>query len=223
MSRTIQAVLFDLDGTLVDSAPDLLAALAWLRRSHGLPALDYPALRHHASRGALGIIEAGFADCPELDRQALRQAFVERYAERYWVESRAFDGIEALLVTLQTAGLGLAVVTNKLWRLAAPLVAAAGWEDIFACVIGGDTTAQPKPHPAPVLEACRRLGIHPGNAIMVGDDVRDIEAGRQAGCLTAAATWGYIAPGQDPRQWPVNHHLAQPKDLHLILNEIRNV
>lgn len=217
-SRSIRAVLFDLDGTLVDSAPDLLSALGWLRRAHGLPPLDYAALRHHAARGALGIIEAGFSDQPDLDRDRLRKDFIDRYAENFWVESHPFEGIEAMLHRLRANRLGLAVVTNKLWRLAAPLVAAAGWQEALSCVIGGDTTPMPKPHPAPVLEACRRLGVHPGQALMVGDDLRDIEAGRRAGCLTAAATWGYVAPGQDPRQWGADHLLDSPDQIHDMIN-----
>lgn len=213
-SRTIRAVLFDLDGTLVDSAPDLLAALAWLRQARGLTPLDYNALRHHASRGALGIIEAGFPDRPELDRERLRAEFIDRYARYFWVESGIFEGIGSMLERLRANGMALAVVTNKLSRLALPLVAAAGWVDTFGCVIGGDTANRPKPHPAPVLEACRRLGVHPGDAMMVGDDQRDIEAGKLAGCLTAAATWGYIAPGESPREWGADHLLTHPNDVH---------
>jgi phosphoglycolate phosphatase len=216
-SRTLRAVLFDLDGTLVDSAPDLLAALAWLRQSHDLPPLDYAGLRHHASRGALGIIEAGFSDQPGLDREQLRARFLDRYAEHFWVESRAFPGVETMLERLRRQRLSLAVVTNKVWRLADPLVAAAGWKTLLPCVIGGDTACRPKPDPAPVLEACRRLGVCPDEALMVGDDIRDIKAGRTAGCQTAAATWGYVAPGQDPRSWDADHLLAHPEDIHKIV------
>ncbi len=215
--RIIRAVLFDLDGTLVDSAPDLLAALAWLREVRGLAPLDYSLLRHHASRGALGIIEAGFSDQPGLDRERLRAEFLDRYARHFWVESRPFEGIETMLRQLHSDKLALAVVTNKVARLAVPLVAAAGWKSMLDCVIGGDTAPSPKPHPAPVLEACRRLGVHPGDAIMVGDDIRDIEAGRRAGCLTAAASWGYVAPGQDPRQWGADHLLTHPHQVSKLI------
>ncbi|TVS12354.1 MAG: HAD family hydrolase [Wenzhouxiangella sp.] len=218
MSRRIRAVLFDLDGTLVDSAPDLLATLAWLRRSHGLPELqDYQSFRHLASRGALGMIEGGFADRPDLDRTRLRSQFLDRYAANLWVESRAFDGIEGLLQLLKARDLRLGVVTNKLAFLAEPLIRAAGWQDRLECVIGGDTAAFPKPHPAPVLEACRRLSVQPGQALMVGDDVRDIRAGLSAGSLTAVAGWGYLGPDDPPQGWGAHHVLARPTHLMEIL------
>lgn len=217
-ARTIRAVLFDLDGTLVDSAPDLFAALAWLRADHGLPALQYQALRHYASRGAMGMIEAGFADQPGLDRELLRERFLEFYAGNLWVHSRPFEGVERALDELREAGLGLAVVTNKMFSLAQPLIRAAGWQDRFGCVVGGDTAARPKPHPAPVLEACRRLAVHPGEALMVGDDARDISAGSRAGSLTAAATWGYVAPGENPSAWAADGLLSDPSELLSIIS-----
>jgi len=209
--------LFDLDGTLVDSAPDLLGALAWLRSRHELDPLDYSGLRHHASRGAMGLIEAGFKDRPDLDRDRLRKDFLDRYASNLWCDSRTFGGIEDLLRQVSRCGLGLAVVTNKLKYLAEPLVLAAGWQSIFDCVVGGDSTPMPKPHPAPVLEACRRLRVHPGQALMIGDDIRDIEAGRRAGCLTAVAGWGYIPPNENPHQWRAGHVVSRPEDLIKII------
>ncbi len=218
MTRRLRAVLFDLDGTLVDSAPDLFATLAWLRRSHDLPELDdYRAFRHLASRGALGMIEGGFADRPDLDRARLREQFMDHYRAHLWVESRAFEGIEPLLQNLKERDLRLGVVTNKLANLAEPLIRAAGWQDQLECVIGGDTANLPKPHPAPVLEACRRLGVHPGQAVMVGDDPRDIRAGLSAGSLTAVAEWGYVEPGDTPEDWGAHHLLARPVHLMEIL------
>ncbi|MEE4295773.1 MAG: HAD-IA family hydrolase [Wenzhouxiangella sp.] len=218
-SRELRAVLFDLDGTLVDSAPDLVGTLIWLREQYALAPIDHSQLRHHASRGALGLIEAGFADRPDLPRDALRQAFLARYAERLWQDSHAFEGIEVILHQLHSAGLGLGVVTNKVAGLAEPLIVQAGWSDLFGCVVGGDTTPFPKPHPGPVLEACRCLGVHPGDAMMVGDDRRDIEAGRSAGCLTAVATWGYIPPGQNPVGWDADHLLSDPSSILLIIEK----
>ncbi len=215
--RALRAVLFDLDGTLVDSAPDLVGTLAWLRAQHELEPLNYSDLRHHSSRGALGLIEAGFADRPDLSRDTLRQSFLDHYAQRLWQDSHFFEGVEAVLKQLQSAGLALGVVTNKVAGLAEPLIAQAGWGDVFGCVIGGDTTTFPKPHPSPVLEACRRLGVHPANAMMIGDDLRDIQAGRRAGCLTAVAAWGYIPPEQDPTAWEADYVLSNPFSIQSIL------
>ena len=216
-------MLFDLDGTLVDSAPDLFAALASLRAQRGLAPLEYESLRHYASRGAMGMIEAGFDDQPGLERETLRKEFLEYYAGNLWVDSKPFDGVEQALNQIAEKGLGLAVVTNKITRLAQPLVRAAGWQERFECVIGGDTTAFPKPHPAPVLEACRRLGVHPGEVLMVGDDVRDIQAGQRAGSLTAAATWGYIAPGEEPPNWGADFLLTQPSETAIIINKTHGI
>lgn len=218
-TRELRAVLFDLDGTLVDSAPDLVGTLLWLRKQHDLEPIDALELRHHASRGALGLIEAGFADRPDLSREALRQVFLARYAKRLWQDSHPFEGVETVLQRLRAGGLSLGVVTNKVVDLAEPLVVQAGWSDVFGCVVGGDSTPFPKPHPGSVLEACRRLGVHPGNAMMVGDDRRDIEAGRRAGCLTAVATWGYIPPGQDPLAWGADHLLSGPGSIRHIIDK----
>lgn len=213
MRPRIRAVLFDLDGTLVDSAPDLMATLAWLRRSQGLADLEHVPPRYLAARGALGMIEAGFGDRPDLDRDALRKQFIEHYAAHLWVGSRAYEGVDEVLDGLVRRGLGLGVVTNKLGYLAQAVIRAAGWNRILSCVIGGDTTLRAKPHPAPVLEACRRLSVHPGEALMVGDDPRDIEAGRRAGSRTAVAAWGYLQPGSQPSEWGAQAVFQTPMEI----------
>ena len=214
MTRRLAAVLFDLDGTLVDSAPDLVATVAWLRRQHGLPPIELAALGQLASRGALGLIEAGFADRPDLDRTLLRQQFLAHYGDNLWIHSQAYAGVEELLDALDERGLPLAVVTNKPTPLARALIEAAGWRERFGCLVGGGCTPQAKPHPAPVLEACRRLGVLPSDACMIGDDRRDIEAGRRAGSLTLAAAWGYLA-GDDPADWQAHEILATPEQLKM--------
>lgn len=218
MRPRIRAVLFDLDGTLVDSAPDLMATLTWLRRSQGLADLENAPPRYLAARGALGMIEAGFDDRPDLDRDALRKQFIEHYAAHLWVGSRAYEGVEEVLHGLLRRGIGLGVVTNKLGHLATAVIRAAGWNGILSCVIGGDTTVRAKPHPAPVLEACRRLSVHPGEALMIGDDPRDIEAGRRAGSRTAVAAWGYLPPGSRPAEWGAQAVLRAPMEIeHKVL------
>lgn len=218
MSRRLHAVLFDLDGTLVDSAPDLVATVAFLRRLHGLKPIDLAGLGVLASRGAVALIEAGFADRPEIPRGVLREQFLDHYADHLWRDSRAYEGIEALLDDLSGRGIALGVVTNKPTRLAAALIESAGWSERFGCLIGGGCTPLAKPHPAPVLEACRRLGVAPFDAWMVGDDRRDIEAGHRAGSLTCAAAWGYLA-GEDPYSWNPNRVVCSPAELQSILFE----
>lgn len=222
MLRRPQAVLFDLDGTLVDSAPDLVATLGWLRSRHQLRPIDLKGMGALASRGALALIEAGFADRPDIDRSLLREQFLRRYADHLWQESRIYDGVEALLDRLGSLGLALAVVTNKPKVLADALIQSAGWSGLFQHVVGGGCTALAKPHPAPVLEACRRLGVNPAEAWMVGDDRRDIEAGRGAGSLTFAAAWGYLA-GEDPNSWGPHRVISTPRELHSIVNETNDL
>ncbi len=212
MAGRIRAVLFDLDGTLVDSAPDLVATVAWLRDQHALEPIALEGLGQLASRGALGLIEAAFIDRPDLDRALLRAQFLEYYAQHLWVESRVFDGVEGMLDTLAEQEIRLAVVTNKPTALALALIAAAGWHERFACLVGGGCTPLPKPDPAAVLEACRRLNVRPEETWMVGDDRRDIEAGQRAGSLTAAAAWGYLA-GENPLHWNAIRVLSSPQEL----------
>ncbi|MGY6554505.1 MAG: HAD family hydrolase [Wenzhouxiangella sp.] len=221
MARRLKAVLFDLDGTLVDSAPDLVASLAWLRAQHGLPAGNLHELGQLTSRGAAALIEAGFADRPDLDRERLRQQFLAHYADHLWHESRVYEGIEVLLDAISERGLALAVVTNKLTALAQNLVREAGLAKRFGVLVGGGCTPLPKPHPAPVLEACRRLGVAPFETWMVGDDRRDIESGRRAGALGLAAAWGYLA-GEDPYSWAAHRVLSTPGELQTMLEDQRD-
>ncbi len=210
---SFKAVLFDLDGTLVDTAPDLIGTLMALRERSGLPALESGQFRHHASRGAAGLLEAGFADQPAADLAALRTDFLAHYQSNLWVRSQAFECMEEVMAALSGAGLKLAVVTNKPGFLTAPLLDSAGWTDRFACVIAGDTVAHAKPHPEPVMEACRRLALEPARCLFIGDDRRDVEAGRAAGVVTAVAGWGYLPPDEDSGEWGADWHFAEPADL----------
>ncbi len=217
----LQAVLFDLDGTLVDTAPDLVATLLHLRDLHGLAPMDARGLRPYASRGALGLLEAGFADQRHLDPNGLRQKFLDHYADNLWVNSRPFDGIEGLLERLKESGLELAVVTNKMESLARAVIESAGWQAHFPVLVAGDTTASPKPDPAPVIEACRQLGIDPGSAMMVGDDHRDILAGQAAGASTLVAGWGYLPADVNIAEWGADGVIARPSQLEQFLSDWR--
>ncbi len=187
----IRAVLFDLDGTLLDSAPDLVATLNHLRASVNLEPLPVDHLRHFVSRGAAGLINAGMPPCDDQTRAEWRALFLEHYERNSYVHSAPFEGVETVLSALGARGIPWGIVTNKMEYLCFPILEKAGWKSAAACVVCGDTVDNLKPHPAPVLAACQKIGVHPQEAVMVGDDLRDMEAGRRAGTSTAFALYGY--------------------------------
>lgn len=187
----IKAVLFDLDGTLLDSAPDLIATLNHLRAGLGLAALPADDLRHFVARGAIGLIRAGMPPCDDETLALWRNAFLGHYKDNSFVKSRTFDGVDILLKGLQDRDIPWGVVTNKMELLTIPLLEKLGWMSSVSVLVCGDTVSSSKPHPEPVLAACRKIGIEPENALMVGDDLRDVEAGKRAGCQTAFALYGY--------------------------------
>lgn len=187
----IKAVLFDLDGTLLDSAPDLIATLNHLRAELGLAALPADELRHFVSRGAVGLIKAGMPPCDDETLTLWRQAFLRHYRENSFVQSRPFDGVELMLKTLNERNVPWGVVTNKMEFLSIPLLEKLGWQSSVSVVVCGDTVSSSKPDPEPVLAACKTIGIDPENGLMVGDDLRDVQAGKHAGCQTAFALYGY--------------------------------
>lgn len=204
-----QAILFDLDGTLADTAPDLAEALNKLRTDRGMEPAPYASLRPYASAGARGLIGAGLGLQPDADGyEALRVAFLDNYAAAISVHSRLFDGVPELLRLLEQAGIGWGIVTNKAMRFTDALVPQIGLGHA-GCIVSGDTTPHAKPHPAPLLEAAQRLGMSPAACWYVGDDLRDVQAGRAAGMVTIAAAWGYC--GSDgPAQWDAHAIAAAP-------------
>lgn len=213
------AVLFDLDGTLVDSAPDLAGAANELRAEHGLAPLPYERLRPMASAGARGLLGAAFEVGPGDARfDALRDAFLARYAQRLLRCTRVFDAVAPVLQVLAGAGLPWGIVTNKAARFAEPLVQGLGLHAGAAALVCGDTTPHAKPHPAPLHEAARRLGRPPGSCVYVGDDLRDVQAGRAAGMATLVAGWGYMGQGDAVHDWGADAVLAEPGE---ILNWLR--
>lgn len=213
----IQAVLFDLDGTLADTAPDLTYALNRVRGARGLPPLPLAATRPVASQGARGLIGAGFSIHPgDPGYDALRDEFLAVYAENLCRETRLFSGIPELLDRLEARALPWGVVTNKAERFTFPLLDLLNVRGRSACVIGGDTTGRIKPHPDPLLAASRAIGLAPQSCIYLGDDRRDVEAGHAAGMKTAIAKWGYLN-GQDPENWNADHMFEAPRDLLQIL------
>jgi len=208
----LQAVLFDLDGTLIDSAADLAAAANAMRVDRGLPVLPLSQYRPHGGSGARGMLSQAFAVAPgQAGYEELKREFLDRYELLMYDSTRPFDGIEAELLGLAGSGLAWGIVTNKAERFALPLTKALGLA--AAAVVGGDTTGHTKPHPAPLLEAARRLRVPPETCLYVGDDERDILAGRAAGMATAAATWGYLGHSGEFRHWGADIELTAPGEL----------
>jgi len=208
MAARVSAVLFDLDGTLVDSAPDLAGAANDLRQRRGMTTLRYADLRPHAGSGARGMLGVAFDVAPgDAGYEALRDEFHDHYLTRLLQETRTFDSALRVLDALDRHGLPWGIVTNKAMRFAEPLVQGLGLQR-SAVLVAGDTTPHAKPHPAPLLEAARRLDCRPQACVYVGDDARDVVAGRAAGMRTLAAAWGYLGTGQPPHAWGADAVLA---------------
>ena len=211
LNHGVRAVLFDLDGTLIDSAPDLAGAANDLRAAHDLPPLPYGALRPMVGSGARGMVGAAFGVAPGDARfESLRDDFLARYARRLLEQTRVFDAIEPVLAALAAAALPWGIVTNKASRFAEPVVRGLGLHARAAALVCGDTTPHAKPHPAPLHEAARRLGVPAAACAYVGDDLRDVQAGRAAGMVTLAAAWGYLGQGESVHDWGADHVLADP-------------
>lgn len=189
--RTVRAMLFDLDGTLLDSAPDLVASLNRVRDSEGLPPLALGEMKRYASKGAIGLLKAGMPPADAGTLETWRQRFLDHYAINSCRHSTLFDGIPELLDLLDSRRIPWGIVTNKTEALTRPIVESFGLENRIGCVVCGDTLAESKPHPAPVVLACGIVGVEPSETLFVGDDVRDIQAGRAAGTQTAAVYYGY--------------------------------
>jgi phosphoglycolate phosphatase len=215
-----RAILFDLDGTLADTAPDLAGAMNRLRIARGLAPTPYETLRPVASAGARGLIGAAFGLKPGDDSyEELRVAFLDNYAAALAVDSRLFEGVPALLRSLTERGLAWGVVTNKAARFTDSLVPQIGLHEA-GCVVSGDTTPHSKPHPEPLLEAARRLRLKPEECWYVGDDLRDIQAGRAAGMTTIAAAWGYCGQSE-PVAWGADALAETPIQILDLIREKR--
>lgn len=209
-----QAVLFDLDGTLADTAGDLAGALNHLRVQRDLPPLPLNELRPYASAGARGLIGVGLDIHPGHDEfEPLRLAFLAAYARCLSDTTTLFDGMASLLDQLEARGLKWGVVTNKPHRFTVPVMEGLGLMQRAGTVISGDSTAHAKPHPLPLLTACEQLGVPPALALYVGDDLRDIQAAQAAGMPSAAARWGYIGHNGDIADWGADVIASSPLDL----------
>ncbi|MBS0436717.1 MAG: phosphoglycolate phosphatase [Proteobacteria bacterium] len=218
MTPAVRAVLFDLDGTLIDSAPDLAGAGNDMRAARGLPMLPLAHFRPMVGAGARGMLGRALQVQPgHPDFEALRDEFLQRYEARMTRETQVFAAMRPVLDALRDAGRPWGIVTNKATRFSEPLVRALGLLDEAATLICGDTTPHSKPHPAPLLEAARRLGVAPAECVYVGDDLRDVQAGRAAGMLTVAAAWGYLGEGEAIADWDAHHVVESPGELLKLL------
>jgi len=211
--RGLRGVLFDLDGTLLDTAPDMAAALNRLRIAEGLAALPYLQIRPLVSHGAPRLLRLAFGE-PDAERlESLRRRFLDFCRAALAVHTRLFDGFEAVLSAIERSGLRWGIVTNKPGWLAAPLVAEVGLAERCACLVAGDTLAQRKPHPLPLLHAAGLLGLEPRECAYVGDAERDVQAARNAGMIPLVAGFGYLGDGEDPAAWRAEAIFARPEDL----------
>ena len=218
MFSNIQAVLFDLDGTLIDSAPDLGAAADKMRTDRGLASLPLDLYRPMAGAGARGMIGVGFGIAPDhADYEALKEEFFKNYEACMTERTYAFDGVADLIAQINQAGFKWGVVTNKSERFALPLTRAMPLFQSAQTIVGGDTTPYAKPHPAPLLEAARQIGVAPEHCAYVGDDERDIIAGRAAGMPTVAAAYGYLGATADTAHWNADATIATPAQLLKVL------
>jgi len=214
----IEAVLFDLDGTLIDSAPDLGAAADQMRTDRGLAPLPLERYRPMAGAGARGMIGVAFGLTPEdTGYNDLREEFLANYERCMTARTQAFAGVAELIEQLLRRDLVWGVVTNKVERFALPLTGAMPLFASARAIIGGDTTPYPKPHPAPLLEAARRLTLEPGRCLYVGDDERDVVAGLAAGMGTVAATYGYLGQKSDVASWGAHATINSPVELLQLL------
>jgi N-acetyl-D-muramate 6-phosphate phosphatase len=209
----LRAVLFDLDGTVLDTAPDMVGALNVLRGEHGLAAMPYEAVRACVSHGAGRVVRAGFADAGPEQFAALQRRFLEIYAANLSRETHLFPGMEQVLHGLTERGLACGIVTNKAAWLTDPLLEQLGLRGRFACVVSGDTVSERKPHPLPMLHAAKLVGFAPGDCIYVGDAERDVQAARAAGMSALVAAYGYLHPEEDWRSWGADAGLTLPVDL----------
>ncbi len=211
---TPRAVLFDLDGTLADTADDLAAAVNTMRLARGLEPMPVAELRAYASMGARGLVGKGFGVGPEAPEfPALREEFLANYEAAMLVHTRLFDGMAEVLDAIERAGMRWGVVSNKIERYVRPIIAGLGLASRCGCTVGGDSAQAPKPHPAPLLLGAKLVGVAPAECIYVGDDHRDVIAGQAAGMRTIAAAYGYCSDGVPPERWGADHLVESVPEL----------
>jgi len=214
MADKLRTVLFDLDGTLVDTAPDLANSLNLLRKEMGFRPLPFKRIRPEVSHGGTALIRLGFARQPgDAEFEPLRQRFLELYQQNLTTYTCLFPGMEQLLNMLEHDNINWGVVTNKPGWLTEPLMQQLGLEQRAGCIVSGDTLPQSKPHPAPMLHACHQIGSEAAECIYIGDAQRDIDAGRAAGMKTLVALFGYIGEQDNPEQWGADGMVKEPQEI----------
>jgi len=213
MKRIHSALLLDLDGTLLDTAPDMGGALNRLRGEAGLEPLPSGRIRPVVSHGAMRLLALGFPDASGAEFERLRLRFLELYAQNLAAHTRLFPGLEPVLDELERRGLPWGVVTNKPGWLTDPLMSALGLYERAGCVVSGDTVAERKPHPLPLLHAAQLIDVPPARCVYAGDAERDIQAGRAAGMTTVVAAYGYLSPDDDPGRWQPSGIVEEPGEL----------
>ena len=210
----IRTVLFDLDGTLLDTAPDMAAALNAILTEEGFPQLPFEHIRNHVSHGSNALVELGFGkEQTEEDFLRRRQRFLDVYNENLHLDTELFPGMASLLAYIERHQMTWGVVTNKPAFLTDPLMASLGLSERAACIVSGDTTDERKPHPKPMLHACELAGSRAEECVYVGDASRDIEAGRRAGMPTLIAMYGYIDEFQKPEEWGAEGMVNEPREI----------
>ena len=211
---SIKAVLFDLDGTLADTALDLGGALNTMLREHGLPAVSMDKIRPVASHGASGLLKLGMnLDKTDPNHARLRQQYLDTYETCFDQDTVLFDGIDALIQAIHARGLKWGIITNKPHTFTHRLVPQLGFSIAPDVVVSGDTTAEAKPSTKPMLYACEQIGIAPQHCVYVGDAERDMQAGKNAGMRTVLVNWGYIAATDNVGEWPADAAIDKPQDL----------
>ena len=222
-AATTRTILFDLDGTLLDTAPDLADALNTLLQENQREALPYEHIRPVVSHGGMALIKLGFnIDSSDAAFEALRQRLLDIYRENISRHTQPFPGINELLDNIEQRGLNWGIVTNKPGWLTEPLLKDLGLFERAACVVSGDTLAERKPHPAPMLHASKLANSPPPHYVYIGDAQRDIEAGNNAGMQTLVALFGYLQDGDDPRSWNASSMIEHPQDLLAWLDNAPN-
>jgi len=213
MTRPLRAILFDLDGTLLDTAPDMVGALNELRRERDLAPLPYDVVRPGVSHGAGRLVKIGFPDAGPDDVAALQRRFLDIYRGALSLGTRLFPGMEQVLDTLAGRRLKSGIITNKVAWLTDPLLEQLGLRARFECVVSGDTVAERKPHPLPLLHAAKLAGVAPEECIYVGDAERDVQAAHAAGMPALVANYGYLRADEDSASWGGDGYLEKPLDL----------